>query len=116
MPFNDLEKEKILQTLEKEFWSKRRMPAHVRDQLREDQRIEGQSVELFYVRPIFGFPGKFIEEPVAKITYVASQDVWKIFWPRASGKWQGYPECPSTRTLEEALKVIDEDAYGCFFG
>lgn len=116
MAFTELETEKIQQTLETEFWSKRRPPLQVRGQMREGQRITAQSVELFFVRPVFDLPGRTVEEPISKLTYVRSQDLWKIFWKRADNISHGYTECPSAKSLEEALKVVDEDKFGCFFG
>jgi hypothetical protein len=116
MAFSETETSKILQTLETNFWSKHRPPTHMRDKIREGQRIEKQSVELFYVRPVFEMPGRTVEESISKITYVRTQKVWKIFWQRADLKWHGYPECPEVRSLDEALRVINKDKYHCFFG
>lgn len=35
---------------------------------------------------------------------------------RADLKWHRYIPHPITLNLEEALRVMDEDANGCFFG
>lgn len=116
MAFTESETSEILHTLEEKFWSKNRPPTHMRDKIREGQRIEKQSVELFFVRPVFQMPRRTVEEPISKITYVRSQDVWKLFWKRADNKWYGYPECPEVKTLKEALQVVNEDKLHCFFG
>lgn len=44
------------------------------------------------------------------------QGVWRIFWQRANGRWFRYPPYPEANSLEEALRVIEEDANDCFFG
>ena len=98
------------------FWSRRRPPLHLRDQVREGQRIEDQTIELFIVRPAFNRPGETVESSIAKVQHVRSQGVWRIFWKRADGKWHGYPPSPDARSLAAALRVIDEDANACFLG
>ncbi len=45
-----------------------------------------------------------------------SRNVWRLFWPRADGKWHGYQPCPEVSSLRDALCVIDGDAHHCFFG
>ena len=60
--------------------------------------------------------GADIEESLAKVQYVRSRGVWRLFWKRADGKWHGYPPHPEAASLAEALQVIDQDANACFFG
>jgi len=36
-------------------------PLHLRDKVREGQRIEGHEIELFLVRPMFSDPAREIE-------------------------------------------------------
>ena len=47
MPFTETETESILKQLEEEFWAHHRPPLDLRDKVREGQRIDGQSIELF---------------------------------------------------------------------
>ena len=116
MPFTDIEIAEHMKVLEDSFWSRRRPPLHLRDQVREGQRITDHSIELFIVRPAFNRPGEHMEEAIAKVQYVRGPGVWCIFWKRADGKWLGYHPCPETTSLAAALRVIDEDANCCFFG
>lgn len=116
MAFTKQETDAHLATLEKGFWVHRRPPAHLRDEIREGQRIEGQSIELFFNRPSFQDPSRWIEEAIAKITYVRPINCWKLYWKRADGKWHSYPTCSKTTSLSKALQVIHEDSNYCFFG
>ncbi|MFT6181356.1 MAG: hypothetical protein ACI9NQ_001900 [Paracoccaceae bacterium] len=116
MAFTEQETSEHLKTLEDHFWTHRRPPLHLRDKIREGQRIEDQSIELFLVRPIFNHPEKFVEGAIAKITYVQSKEHWKIFWKRADGKWHTYPPKPTAPSLEKALATVHDDPNGCFFG
>ena len=116
MAFSENETEAILGQLEEGFWAHCRPPLHLRDKVREGQRIDGQSIELFLVRPAFRRPGEEIEEAIAKIRYVRSRDAWAIYWQRADLKWHLYEPCPETETLSAALAKIREDEHACFFG
>ena len=116
MAFNEPEKDACLETLENEFWFHRRPPLDLREQIREGQRISGQSIELFFLRPAFNNPEEWIEDPITKITYVRSRDHWRIYWMRADLKWHRYPPDPEAKTLSAALRIIRKDECACFFG
>ncbi len=116
MAFTEFELAEHLRVLEEVFWSRRRPPLQLRDQVREGQRISGQSIELFFVRPSFVRPGAHSEEPIAKVQYVRTSGLWRIFWKRANGDWYRYEPCREAPSLTFALQVIHADAYSCFFG
>ena len=116
MAFTEIEIAGHLKVLEDSFWSRRRPPLHLRDKVREGQRITDRTIELFFVRPAFNRPGEFVEESIAKVRHLPRLGVWRLFWKRADCRWHAYPPCPETDSLAAALHVIDEDANGCFFG
>ena len=98
------------------FWSRRRPPVHLRDQVREGQRLTDRTIELFIVRPVFNRPEDQIEESIARIQHMPRLQVWRIFWKRADGNWHRYQPGFEVPSLAEALEVIDADANACFFG
>ena len=116
MAFTDIEIAEHMKVLEDSFWSRRRPPLHLRDQVREGQRFTDQSIELFIVRPAFNRPGEHVEQSIAKVQLMPRLCVWRIFWKRADGNWHRYQPCPEAESLADALRVIDQDANGCFFG
>jgi Protein of unknown function (DUF3024) len=116
MAFNDTEIARYADLIEKLIWSKRRPPLHLRDKVREGQRIEGHEIELFLVRPLFFDPSRRIESSIAKTRYIKSRDVWQVFWKRADGKWHWYPPRPEVKSFEGFLKLVNEDENGCFWG
>jgi hypothetical protein len=116
MAFTEFEIAAHATVIERIFWSKRRPAPRIRELMRDGQRIEGQSIELFYVRPVWNDPTRHTEEKIAKLTYVRSSGAWRIFWQRADLKWHRYKPVPEAATLEKALRVVDQDAHGCFFG
>lgn len=98
------------------FMERRRPPPEIRPKLDLGFRIQGQSVELFEIRPDWHDSSKTMETPVAKTTFVRSQNRWKIYWMRRDLKWHGYEPMIEVRSLEAFLQVVDRDEYGCFFG
>lgn len=116
MAFTETEIAAHMNVLEDCFWSRRRPPVHMRAQVREGQRFKNRTIELFFARAAFGRPGEFVESPVAKIQHMLASDVWRLFWMRSDLKWHLYSPCPQVSSLEEALRVIDEDKTCCFFG
>ena len=116
MGFNYIEIARYADLIEKLIWAKHRPPLHLRDKVREGQRIEGYEVELFLVRPLWRDPAREIESSIAKTRYVKSRNVWQVFWKRADLKWHRYGPRPEVKSLASFLKLVDEDANGCFWG
>jgi hypothetical protein len=116
MAFTDIEIAGHAAVIERVFWSKRRPALRLRDRMREGQRFAGQSIELFFVRPLFSDPSRIVEESIAKLTFLRVSGRWRIFWKRADLKWHRYAPHPEAASLAEALSVVDRDTNGCFFG
>ena len=98
------------------FLKKRRPHIEHRDKVDLAYRIENQSVIVFGIRPNLLFPEQKMDIPIAKTTYIKTQKQWKIFWMRADLKWHGYEPDMYTDSIGDFFRVVDEDAYGCFFG
>ena len=99
-----------------QFVENRRPEPHIRSQLDIGFRLDGQSFEIFEIRPQWNNPSKTIEGPVAKATYVKSRKTWKLFWKRADNQWHSYKSFPTSKSLEKILEAIDTDEFGCFWG
>jgi hypothetical protein len=52
----------------------------------------------------------------ARVKYVRTKDEWRLYWMRADLKWHLYEPAPIHDSLQDALAVVDQDHYGCFFG
>jgi hypothetical protein len=115
MALNDLELKRVERALAG-FLAKRRPPPHIRPDLDIGYRIAGQSVEILEIRPQWDDRSIIHQYPIAKATYVRTQDVWKVFWKRADLKWHGYEPAAEVRSIEQFLAAVDADPYGCFFG
>ncbi|EAT16848.1 DUF3024 domain-containing protein [Desulfuromonas acetoxidans] len=89
---------------------------HIRNQVDLSFRIENQSVIIFEIREVWNQPGKKMESPIAKATYVKKTNSWKLYWQRADLKWHRYEPTPEVKTIEVFLAVLEKDEYGCFWG
>ena len=105
-----------IETAMADFMKKRRPPEEIRDRLDLAWRIEGQSVVIYSIRPVWDNESQKIEEPVAKATFVGTTNRWKIYWMRADLKWHAYPPHREAVFFDEFLAVVDEDDNGCFWG
>src|ERR1035437_7308507 len=108
MPFSDFEIARYTDLIEKLVWAKRRPPLHLRDQLRDGQRISENEIELFLVRPMYSDPTRQIEESIAKARYVRTRDIWQVLWKRADLKWHRYASHPEVKTLVAFLTLVVE--------
>jgi hypothetical protein len=104
------------ESLISKFVENLRPAPHLRNQLDFGFRFDGKSVELFEIRPLWNKPDTKIEEPIAKATYVKTQELWKVYWQRADLKWHRYDPDPTVDTLEAFLEIVKKDEYACFFG
>ncbi|MEO9477118.1 MAG: DUF3024 domain-containing protein [Cyclobacteriaceae bacterium] len=111
----------ILQAVEtiealENFLDRRRPPEHIRPELDLAYRIEDQSVIIYSIRPHWQNKSETTEGPIAKTTWVHTQQLWKVYWMRADRKWHGYEPNLEVKTIEQFLTLVDEDEYGCFWG
>jgi len=98
------------------FIEKRRPPVHIRPKLDIRADINGSEVVIYHLRPHFENAHEILELPFAKAKWIDSHQVWRLFWMRASGKWNAYQPFPQTKTIEAILAEVDRDPHGCFFG
>jgi Protein of unknown function (DUF3024) len=115
MVFNDIE-QKTFDKAVAAFMEKHRPPEHIRDQLDVGCRLTGQSLTVFEIRPQWNDPSNILEHPLAKATFVKTQNVWKIYWLRGNLKWAAYDPVPTVKTVAAFLDVVDKDEFACFWG
>ena len=88
----------------------------IRSQLDFGYSFDGRVIEIFEIRPQWNDPKKNHNYPFARIRFYKSKNSWKLYWKRANGKWELYEPFPGATHLSKILKIIDDDAYGCFKG
>lgn len=115
MAFTELELQ-MYQAVVQAYVEKRRPPPDIRPELDIGFRITDQSIELFELRPRWQDPSRQLENPIAKASYVRTQDTWKVFWMRSDLKWHAYPISPEVHSVEAFLALVARDEGGHFWG
>lgn len=98
------------------YIARNRPAEHIRPQLDLGYCIKGRSIIIFEIRPVWLNPEEIMEAGRAKATFVKLTGQWKVYWIRASLKWDLYPVKPVVNTLNEFVKLVEEDKLGCFWG
>lgn len=115
MALNEIEIARV-RRVANQFLERRRPSPSVRSQVDLAFRIEGQSVIIFEIRPAWDDPTKTTEPMIAKVTFVRSRSIWKIFWQRADLKWHSYEPLAEVLSVEEFFAEVDADPHACFWG
>jgi hypothetical protein len=92
-----------------------RPPVEVRKQLDFGYTYENNAVLLLEIRPNFINEDEIMQRPIAKIKFVKSKNIWKLYWMRGNLTWLEYTKSNFT-TIQKAFKVIEKDEDACFFG
>lgn len=111
MAFNDIELAQIKRCMDF-FMEKRRPPEHIRDEYDLMYEISGQAV---FINEIRRGKGHEIETELAKIVYDRPQNGWKLFAIGKSGQFEAV-FTDLIPTFSDAIKVVEDDAAGIFFG
>lgn len=98
------------------YLDKIRPPEEIRPKLDLGYKIDGQSIELFEIRPVWNDPSRIQHLSYARTTFIKSKNKWKMFWMRADLKWHGYTPNLYVKELKKVLEIIDADEQGCFKG
>lgn len=114
MPFSDLERKRIEQTVD-DFCDKR-SPVQLKDKLRLVYAVKGHEVVISERRPRWDNQTEWTETPVAKLKFIRSAGKWRLYWMRADLKWHEYPGLSSSPRLDDLVREIDADPLACFFG
>ena len=103
-------------TIKKYVDSIRPEDPEIRKQVDIGYTYDGKVVILFEIRPDWINEEEKTHIEFAKIRFYKSNKVWKLYWMRASEKWELYEPFPESTYLEKCVEIIKEDKHGCFFG
>ncbi len=114
MTFSELEIKRIDKFIGE--YCRNLVPPKLSKEIRYKYRIEGQNVFLSEERPRWDNPTEWLALDFAKLRYILRHDIWKLYWKRASGKWQIYEPKDEAKDLKILIDTIKRDDYGCFLG
>jgi hypothetical protein len=114
MPFRDIEKQRIKKLVG--GFCHERTPGHQRSQVKVFYEVKGFDVRIIESRPCSVGSHLWTETPIARLRYDPDGLGWQLYWMRASGKWQKYPDSAPTNRLESLIKEIKGDPHQVFWG
>lgn len=98
------------------FLARRRPPEHIHAELDIGYAVVGHTVDIFEIRPQWDDRNATRHSPVARAKFVRTRGLWRLYWRRADLKWHLYEPAPEHDALQDALAIVDADAFACFFG
>lgn len=114
MAFSEIELKRIDNAVGK--LCQKRSPAHLRDKFSLEFSIKGHDVLIYERRPQWNKPSDYTESAIAKLKYFRTANEWRLFWRRASLKWESYKPFPTSKVLNDLVVEVDNDPFGTFFG
>jgi hypothetical protein len=94
----------------------KKIPEHIRDEIKLIFKIRGNNVTLFETRPFYQDPSIWTENPVAQLRYDEPSNKWFLYYPDRNSRWHPYSRISPTANLDTILKAIDRDPTGIFWG
>ena len=114
MGFSELEKQRIKKIVGE--YCDGRIPEHARNQIKLFYIIQRYDVKIIESRPHFINKDEWTELPVARMKYDAESMNWQLFWGRANGRWEKYPDLRPTKKLKRLIDEIEKDPWHLFWG
>jgi hypothetical protein len=95
----------------------RKLPAHVRHQVRLSFAIEGDRVTLNEERDALGRPGTWITARIAQFRFNPDSGLWTLYRTnvRSPDAWLPYLAARPTAHFESLLQAMDADRSGMFW-
>ena len=95
----------------------RRVPAHVRAQVRLEYTARGNDLTLVERRvPWDGSDREWTSLPIALFRWQPQTATWLLKWADRNGKWLDYPDLDPVGDIAIAIAEVDADRNCCFFG
>jgi len=67
-------------------------------------------------RPLFGDSSRTSCSEFCQMRYTDFDNRWHLYWKRKTGKWWPYVPKNTVYTINDCLREIDENGWGCFWG
>ena len=101
-----------------ERWCRDKVSDNVRDQLRIECDVSGRDVTIVERRPPWGPDAglEWMTSSVARLRYLKSRGVWRLYWSDSDEGWHEYPRLPVATQVAELLEEIDRDPTALFWG
>lgn len=99
-------------------FSERRIPPHVRDQIKLEFTVRGDSITIVERRPPWraDIGPDWSTMKIAQLRFDAGSGTWSLWWSDRNERWHRVPDLDATPDIDQLLAVIDDDPAGAFWG
>lgn len=101
-----------------EEWCRGRVPEDMRNRVRVECEVAGRDVTIVERHPPWAPQAgpNWSTNPVARLRYLTSRGVWRLYWPGSDERWHEYSDLPFARDVRDLLEEIDRDPTALFWG
>lgn len=94
----------------------RRVPSHLRSEIGFLVKSQSNTITAYEKRPLFSDVSKTSCIEVFQVRYTDFDNRWHLYWMRKFGKWWPYVPKKPVFTIEDCIREVEADAWGCFWG
>jgi hypothetical protein len=94
-------------------FTEKKVPKHIRNQVKLSYKIRGKNVTLIEERPAFK-SDRWVKLDIAQ--FRLDENKWKIYWRDSKGKWHFVDDYAPDEDFEKQLRIVDQDDKGIFWG
>jgi hypothetical protein len=94
----------------------RRVPTHVRNEIRMSVETRGNNVTLFEHRPVWRMPDQWTNGKVAQFRYDSDANRWTLYWSDRHGRWLRNEPKRQADDIATLIHEVDKDPAGAFWG
>ena len=114
MDLPELLRARVLQQLAS--FCERKVPRHVRDQVRLVPEVAGLKALLIEERAPFNGGEHWTRMPIAQFRLDAGTGLWSLYCSDRNSRWHPYRQAEPARDIGALIHAIDTDTTGIFFG
>jgi hypothetical protein len=99
-------------------WCERRVPAHLRDQMRVEVDVRPRDLTIVECRPPWrdGLGPDWTRFPIARIRYSQATRMWTLYWRDRKLRFHRYENAAASNRIDPLLDEIDRNRTGIFSG
>lgn len=99
-------------------WAGRRIPKHVRDQIRIELEITDRTITILECRPPWhpDMGDEWTRFPIARLRYTKTRGEWSLYWRDRNLTFHEYELAEPSSDIDVLLGEIESDPTSIFWG
>ena len=94
----------------------RKVPVHLRSEIGFLVKTKSNRITVFEKRPLFIDPSKSSCVAAFQVRYTDFDNRWHLCWMRKFHIWWPYIPDQPVYTIDDCIREVKEDIWGCFWG